>query len=86
MHGGRREVHLLERIQELKFNTILPRKMRLLLNVHAHSEVLRDMINEIFICVGGLLEAKRDLIQAVGIFVDSQVPELKRLTRTKSQR
>ena len=72
--SGRREVHLLERIQELKFNTILPRKMRLLLNVHAHSEELRDMINEIFICVGGLLEAKRDLIQAVGIFVDSQVP------------
>ena len=71
--SGRREVHLLERIQELKFNTILPRKMRLLLNVHAHSEELRDMINEIFICVGGLLEAKRDLIQAVGIFVDSQV-------------
>ena len=64
---------MLERIQELKFNTILPRKMRLLLNVHAHSEELRDMINEIFICVGGLLEAKRDLIQAVGIFVDSQV-------------
>ena len=72
--SGRREVHLLERIQELKFNTILPRKMRLLLNVHAHSEELRDMINEIFICVGGLLEAKRDVIQAVGIFVDSQVP------------
>ena len=72
--SGRREVNLLERIQELKFNTILPRKMRLLLNVHAHSEELRDMINEIFICVGGLLEAKRDVIQAVGIFVDSQVP------------
>ena len=71
--SGRREVHLLERIQDLKFNTILPRKMRLLLNVHAHSEELRDMINEIFICVGGLLEAKRELIQAVGIFVDSQV-------------
>jgi len=78
--SGRREVHLLERIQELKFNTILPRKMRLLLNVHAHSEELRDMINEIFICVGGLLEAKRDVIQAVGIFVDSQVEFLSGLT------
>ena len=74
--SGRREVHLLERIQDLKFNTILPRKMRLLLNVHAHSEELRDMINEIFICVGGLLEAKRELIQAVGIFVDSQVTSI----------
>merc|ERR1719431_1175008 len=76
----RQEVGLLERIQHLKLNTILPTKMRVLLNIHAHSEELRDMVNEIFGRVGELLKEKKELIKSVGSFVDSQVEFLSGLT------
>ena len=41
-----------------------------------HSEELRAMIGEIFRCVGELLIAKRDLIAAVGSFVEQKVRKL----------
>ena len=69
----KKEANLLERIIELKLKTILPRKLRLLVNIYAHSEELRAMIGEIFRCVGELLIAKRDLIAAVGSFVEQKV-------------
>ena len=69
----KKEANLLERIIELKLKTILPRKLRLLVNIYAHSEELRAMIGEIFRCVGELLIAKRDLIASVGSFVEQKV-------------
>jgi hypothetical protein len=69
---GRQEVGLLERIRDLKLK-LLPGKIRLLLNIHAHSNELGDMVSEIFRCVGELLEAKQDLIASVGVFVEQKV-------------
>ena len=69
----KKEANLLEKIIELKLKTILPRKLRLLVNIYAHSEELRAMIGEIFRCVGELLIAKRDLIASVGTFVEQKV-------------
>ena len=74
----KKEANLLEGIIELKLKTILPRKLRLLVNIYAHSEELRAMIGEIFRCVGELLIAKRDLIAAVGSFVEQKVSLLVR--------
>ena len=74
------EVNLLERIQQLQLQTILPRKIRLLLNIHANSDKLGAMVGEIFNCVAELLTAKQDLIKAVGTFVDTQVSFLSGLT------
>ena len=74
----KKEANLLEKIIELKLKTILPRKLRLLVNIYAHSEELRAMIGEIFRCVGELLIAKRDLIASVGSFVEQKVSLLVR--------
>ena len=74
------QARLLERIQELKLNTILPRKLKLLLRIHANSEELGGMVQDIFLCVGDLVEAKRSLIEAVGKFFDRKVEFLNGLT------
>jgi len=74
------ETKLLERIKDLKLNTILPAKMRFLLNVHANSDLLGHMVQEIFQCVGELVEAKVDVIESVGKFVESKIEYLSGLT------
>lgn len=68
-----KEVNILERIIDLKLKTILPKKLRLLINIYSHSEHLREMIGEIFQCVTELIVAKRDLIASVGHFVEQKV-------------
>eukprot|EP00091_Calanus_sinicus_P009781 TRINITY_DN22730_c0_g1_i1.p1 TRINITY_DN22730_c0_g1~~TRINITY_DN22730_c0_g1_i1.p1 ORF type:complete len:124 (+),score=6.10 TRINITY_DN22730_c0_g1_i1:42-413(+) len=74
------ETKLLERIKDLKLKTILPTKMRFLLNVHANSNQLGEMVQEIFICVGELVEAKVDVIESVGKFVERKIEYLSGLT------
>ena len=75
-----RETKLLEKIQELKLKTILPAKMRFLLNVHANSDQLGEMVQHIFQCVGELIEAKVDVIETVGKFVEKKIEFLSGLT------
>ena len=60
--------------------TILPTKMRFLLNVHANSNQLGAIVQEIFICVGELVEAKVDVIESVGKFVERKIEYLSGLT------
>jgi len=68
-----REANLLDRIKDLKLNTILPTKMRILLNLHARSDRIGGIVREIFQCVKELVDAKRDLISAIGHFVEDSI-------------
>ena len=52
------ETRLLERIQELKINKILPTKIRFLVNVHANSDKLGALLEQMFACIGQIVEAK----------------------------
>ena len=74
------ETRLLERIKDLKLKVILPAKMRFLLNVHANSDQLGEMVEEIFACVGELVDAKVDVIESVGEFVEQKIEYLSGLT------
>ena len=74
------ETRLLERIKDLKLKVILPTKMRFLLNVHGNSDELGEMVEEIFTCVGELVDAKVDVIESVGEFVEQKIEYLSGLT------
>ena len=74
------ETRLLERIQELKLNQILPAKMRFLMNVHANSDKLGRMLEQIFSCVGQIVEAKVEVIESVGKFFENKINFLEGLS------
>ena len=67
------EAKLLERIQELKLERILPTKIRFLMNVHTNSDKLGRMLEQIFSCVGQIVEAKIKVIESVGRFFENKI-------------
>ena len=67
------ETRLLERIQELKINKILPTKIRFLVNVHANSDKLGALLEQMFSCIGQIVDAKVDVIESVGKFFENKI-------------
>ena len=63
------ETRVLERIQELKLNEILPTKIKFLMNVHSNSDKLGKLVEEMFSCVGQIVESKVEVIESVGKFL-----------------
>ena len=67
------ETRVLERIQELKLNQILPTKIKFLMNVHANSDKLGKLVEEMFSCVGQIVESKVEVIESVGKFFENKI-------------
>ena len=67
------ETRLLERIQELKINKILPTKIRFLVNVHTNSDKLGALLEQMFSCIGQIVDAKVDVIESVGKFFENKI-------------
>jgi len=67
------EAHLLERIQKLKLDRILPNKIRFLMNVHTNSDKLGRLLEQMFDCVRQIVEAKIQVIESVGKFFENKI-------------
>ena len=71
--GESQEFRLFEKIQDLKFNKVLPAKMRLLLNVQENSDELGSLVEQMFNCVREIVAAKIDVIESVGRFFENKI-------------
>jgi len=77
---GLHETNILERIQKLNINNILPVKIRFLMNVHANSDELGRMVEKMFFCITQIVEAKVEVIESVGKFFENKVDFLSGLS------
>ena len=66
-------IGLFEKIQDLKFNKLLPAKMRFLLNVQDNSDELGQMVELMFACVQEIVQAKIEVIESVGRFFENKI-------------
>ena len=66
-------IGLFEKIQDLKFNKLLPAKMRFLLNVQDNSDELGQLVEEMFTCVQEIVKAKIEVIESVGRFFENKI-------------
>ena len=71
--GESQETRLFEKIQDLKFNKLLPAKMRFLLNVQENSDELGSIVQLMFNCVGEIVNAKIEVIESVGRFFENKI-------------
>ena len=66
-------IGLFEKIQDLKFNKLLPAKMRFLLNVQDNSDELGQLVEQMFACVQEIVKAKIEVIESVGRFFENKI-------------